>query len=161
MHVAVIGGTRHLGPFIVRELLENDHRVSVFNRGRTPVDLPEGVARVVVDRSTRGPLGEALRQHRPDAVIDMIGFRAWEVEEVADALPAIQHYVFCSSTAVYGVIGSSTPGAKCRRSAPTAPTPTESSPARSSSSGGRVNRDFDSPVCDWLIPTDRGMTCCM
>ena len=109
MHVAVIGGTRHVGPFIVRELVRSGHQVSVFNRGRTPVDLPHGVQRVTVDREIRGRLGEALRRLRPDAVIDMIGFVAADVEEVADALPSLQHYVFCSSTAVYGVIGSHTP----------------------------------------------------
>ena len=35
-------------------------------------------------------------------IIDLIGFVAPEVDEVISALPSLRHYVFCSSTAVYG-----------------------------------------------------------
>ena len=109
MHVAVIGGTRHIGPFIVADLVSAGHQVSVYNRGNTKADLPTGVKRVVVDRKNRGQLAQALREHQPDAVIDMIAFVAEDVEEVVSALPSLRHYVFCGSTAIYGVIGKSTP----------------------------------------------------
>lgn len=109
MRVAVIGGTRHVGYALVQELLEAGHVVSVYNRGRTPAALPQGVQRVVVDRKCRGQLADALREHRPEAVIDMIAFEQAEVAEVFDALPDLGHYVFCSSTVLYGKIGRSTP----------------------------------------------------
>ena len=109
MKVAVIGGTRHIGPDIVALLIEAGHEASVYNRGRTAAALPDGVQHVVFDRKTPGQLGAALREHRPDAVIDMIGYELGDVVEVHDALPDLQHYVFCSSTAVYGKIGRNTP----------------------------------------------------
>jgi len=109
MLVAVIGGTRHVGPSIVKLLVETGHQVSVYNRGLTPGELPGGVERVVIDRKVPGQLRAALSAHRPEAVIDMIGFKAEEVEEVFSALPTLSHYVFCSSTAVYGRIGKTTP----------------------------------------------------
>lgn len=109
MYAAVIGGTRHLGPSIVELMVEAGHQVSVFNRGLTPAQLPPGVQRVTVDRKVPGQLAEALRDHRPDAIIDLIGYVAPEVEEVFSALPSLRHYVFCGSTAVYGRIGRTTP----------------------------------------------------
>lgn len=109
MQIAVIGGTRHIGPFIVELLIEAGHQVSVYNRGRTQAQLPPGVEQVLVDRKARGQLGQALRERCPEAVIDMIGFAVEEVEEVFSAMPNLCHYVFCSSTAVYGRIGSTTP----------------------------------------------------
>ena len=109
MFVAVIGGTRHIGPSIVESLIEAGHRVAVLNRGTTPCQLPPAVQRVVFDRKVPGQLAAALRQHRPDAIIDSIGFAVPDVEEVFTALPSLGHYVFCSSTAVYGRIGASTP----------------------------------------------------
>jgi nucleoside-diphosphate-sugar epimerase len=109
MHVAVIGGTNHVGPFIVRELVEAGHQVSVYNRGLTKADLPEEVERVVVDRKVRGQLGEALSKRKPDAVIDMVAFVVEDVEEVVRALPSLGHYVFCGSTVIYGIIGDTTP----------------------------------------------------
>jgi len=109
MLVAVIGGTRHIGPAIVRLLVEAGHQVAVYNRGRTPAQLPSGVQRFVVDRKVPGQLATALRNHRPDAIIDMIGYVVQDVEEVYSALPSLLHYVFCSTAAVYGRIGRTTP----------------------------------------------------
>ena len=98
-----------MGPPIVERLVKAGHQVSVYNRGRTEVRLPPGVERVVVERKAPGQLGKALHEHRPDAVIDMIAFVLEEVAEVLLAVPDLRHYVFCSSTAVYGRIGSATP----------------------------------------------------
>ncbi len=109
MQVAIIGGTRHVGHAIVGQLVELGHKVSVYNRGKTNALLPTGVRRVVIDRREPGQLGQSLREHRPEAVIDMIGYALHEVQEVYSALPNLQHYVFCSTTAVYGHIGTSTP----------------------------------------------------
>jgi len=109
MLVAIIGGTRHVGLSIVRLLVEAGHQVAVYNRGRTAAQLPSSVQRFVVDRKVPGQLAPMLRDHRPDAIIDMIGFAVEDVEEVYSALPSLLHYVFCSTTAVYGRIGTTTP----------------------------------------------------
>ena len=90
-------------------LVQAGHDVCAYNRGRTQAELPPGVQRVVVDRKLRGQLGGALRRDRPEAVIDMIGYVQEDVEEVVAALPSLKHYVFCSSTVLYGRIGDSTP----------------------------------------------------
>jgi len=107
--VAILGGTRFIGPYIVRDLVEQGHEVEVYHRGETTGDLPEAVRHVTVDRTVEGQTAAALREHRPEAVIDMCGYWPRQVEEVPDAGLDLQHYVFCSSTAVYGQIGKSTP----------------------------------------------------
>ena len=109
MDVAVIGGTRLVGPFVVEALVEAGHSVCCYNRGKTPVRLPPGVRQITVDRTVPGEVGAALGDQQPDAVIDMIAYDVEAVDEVAAALPALKHYVFCGSTVVYGVIGRSTP----------------------------------------------------
>ena len=87
MQIAVIGGTRHIGPHIIDCLLEAGHEISVYNRGQTRTALPPGVRHVVFDRKQPGQLREALRAHRPDAVVDTIAYKVEDVEEVVSALP--------------------------------------------------------------------------
>ncbi len=109
MNFAFLGGTRFIGPFIVRLLVDQGHRVSVYHTGRTMGDLPPGVDRVILDRKNRGQTTDALRRHRPEAIIDMIGMDEEDVAEVINADIPLKHYVFCSSTAIYGKIGEDTP----------------------------------------------------
>lgn len=109
MKVAVLGGTRFIGPFLVRNLIERGHEVEVYHRGKTQADLPKMARHVLVDRKARGQVVEALRQSCPDAVIDTCGYVAEDLDEIVQLAPPLKRYVFCSSTAVYGQIGKSTP----------------------------------------------------
>lgn len=109
MKIALLGGTRFVGPFIVRSLVRQGHEVQVYHREKTECNLPDGVQHVTIDRNVRGHTRAALKQNNPDAVIDMIGFRPEQVEEVIAANLDLEHYVFCSTTAIYGQIGKSTP----------------------------------------------------
>jgi len=83
--------------------------VDVYHRGKTTHELCQGVGHVTIDRQQEGQTAAALEEHRPDAIIDMCGFTPQQVEEALLANPDLQHYVFCSSTAVYGQIGKTTP----------------------------------------------------
>jgi nucleoside-diphosphate-sugar epimerase len=109
MEIAILGGTRFIGPAIVRILVGQGHQVSVYHSGRTMGKLPDGVERVIIDRTKRGQTTAALRKHRPEAIIDMIGMESEQIAEIIDADIPLKHYVFCSSTAIYGKIGDATP----------------------------------------------------
>ena len=109
MKIAVLGGTRFIGPFIVRDLVRQGHEVAVYHRGKTSHELCQGVGHVTIDRQEKGQTAAAVKEHQPDAIIDMCGFWPDQVEEALLACPDLQHYVFCSSTAVYGQIGKTTP----------------------------------------------------
>src|SRR5579872_6414862 len=43
MHALVIGGTNFIGPYVVRQIKELGHEVTIFHRGRKEVPLPDGV----------------------------------------------------------------------------------------------------------------------
>ena len=109
MKVAVIGGTRFIGPFMVRDLVEKGYEVSVYHRGKTQGDLPKSVTHVLVDRDIPGQLAEALVHNHPDAVIDMCGYHTKHLADIIASGLSLKHYVFCSTTAVYGQIYKTTP----------------------------------------------------
>ena len=76
MRFVVLGGTRFIGPYLVRELSEAGHQVTVFHRGETEADLPSSV------RHVHGDFGELeerlpeLGDPAPDVVIDMVPYIA-------------------------------------------------------------------------------------
>jgi len=74
MHVLMIGGTRFIGPHVVRGLVALGHSVTVYHRGVTEADLPGGVHHIRDPAATMPVLSfprEAL-EPPPDAVIHMI-----------------------------------------------------------------------------------------
>ncbi|MFN5934593.1 MAG: NAD-dependent epimerase/dehydratase family protein, partial [Roseiflexaceae bacterium] len=50
MHVLIIGGTGTISRAIVRALLHNGHRVTVYNRGQRADQPPSDVEVIIGDR---------------------------------------------------------------------------------------------------------------
>jgi nucleoside-diphosphate-sugar epimerase len=50
MRILVIGGTRFMGPHIIRSLCAAGHEVSVFHRGQTRAALPGEVKEILGNR---------------------------------------------------------------------------------------------------------------
>jgi nucleoside-diphosphate-sugar epimerase len=82
LRVLVIGGTRFVGPYVVRSLVRLGHEVTVFHRGTTSSDLPEGVRHQHGDRKELSSFAGALRAVRADVVIDMVAYTAADAEEL-------------------------------------------------------------------------------
>lgn len=102
MHVLIIGGTRFVGRHIVEELLAQDHRVSVLNRGVSPDPLPDEVVRLRADRTKPEEVRAALDGQSFDAVVDCIGYAGEEMEVAIDIFGGrIERYVYISSVSVY------------------------------------------------------------
>lgn len=100
MKVLLLGGTRFLGPRLVRPLVAAGDEVFVAHRGVTG-DAPEGSVSLHLDRSTGEGLTE-LAALRPDAVVDLSGYQARWVEKALATFAGLDvHYVFISSGAVY------------------------------------------------------------
>jgi nucleoside-diphosphate-sugar epimerase len=51
MRVLILGGTRFIGPPVVRCLVEQGHSVTVFHRGLSTAQLPLGVQSILGDRN--------------------------------------------------------------------------------------------------------------
>src|SRR5262245_22357280 len=74
MRVLVIGGTRFIGPRLVRRLAAAGHEVAVFPRGQTNAVLPPAVRSVLGDRHRLADHAGEFRRFGPEVVVDMIPF---------------------------------------------------------------------------------------
>lgn len=104
MKILVLGGTRFLGPTVVRSALANGHAVTMFNRGVSNPWLFRGVDRRIGNRfSEQEPGLSALKEGRWDLVIDISAQYPRHVMEAARLLAdKTDHYLMMSSIAVYG-----------------------------------------------------------
>jgi nucleoside-diphosphate-sugar epimerase len=72
MRVLIIGGTKFIGPYVVRHLLDRGHDVTVFHRGQTQADLPPSVRHIHGDRRDLAQYAAQFAQFAPHVVLDMI-----------------------------------------------------------------------------------------
>jgi 2'-hydroxyisoflavone reductase len=102
-HIVILGGTRFIGRHIVEALLAGGHSVSVFNRGRTPDELPASVERLRGDRDEGASGLNALGDRSWDVCVDVSGYTPRQVRPSIERLSAnVSHYVFVSAVSVYG-----------------------------------------------------------
>src|SRR5208337_4822828 len=72
MRLLIIGGTGFIGPFVIRELVEQGHDVTVFHRGEAKTALPESVQRIHGNRNDLAAHRSAFEQLAPDVVLDFV-----------------------------------------------------------------------------------------
>lgn len=102
MRVVVIGGTGNISRSIVRLLLAHGHEVTCYNRGITGPQ-EEGVRHLQGDRMDYEAFVATMQKENFDAAIDMKCFTAADAESDVRAFAGVKHFVFCSTTCVYGV----------------------------------------------------------
>jgi nucleoside-diphosphate-sugar epimerase len=110
MHTVVIGGTGHVGTYLVPRLVEAGHTVTVVSRGQREPYSPHGaweaVQHVTMDRAEEeaaGTFGPKIRDLEPDAVIDMICFTMESAQHLVAALrDQVQYFLHCSTCWVHG-----------------------------------------------------------
>ena len=101
MKLLVIGGTRFIGPHVIRKLREAGHQVLALNRGKSPTPLPRDVPRLTCDKNDRDRFRAALLDAAPDAVIDTC-LGAEDLEVACAALSGrIRQFIHTGSTGVY------------------------------------------------------------
>jgi nucleoside-diphosphate-sugar epimerase len=102
VEILIIGGTRNLGHLLALELLQAGHRVTVFNRGQTPDQLPDDVRRLHGDRSDPAQLAQALVGRSFDVVVDMTLYNGTDAQTITGLLEGrVGHYIFLSTGQVY------------------------------------------------------------
>ncbi|HIK55648.1 MAG TPA: NAD-dependent epimerase/dehydratase family protein [Synechococcales cyanobacterium M55_K2018_004] len=101
MKVLVMGGTRFIGVFLTKLLVQQGHEVVLFNRGNHPAPVA-GVRTIVGDRTDPNQLYEALAGESFNAIFDNNGRELSDTQPLADIFKGrIQHFVYVSSAGVY------------------------------------------------------------
>jgi nucleoside-diphosphate-sugar epimerase len=110
MRVAVIGGTGHIGTYLVPRLVDGGYEVTVLSRGRRDAYQPHGawraVRRVAIDRIAEeqaGCFGQRVAALDPDIVIDLTCFTLDSASQLVDSLRGqVQHLLHCGTIWVHG-----------------------------------------------------------
>jgi nucleoside-diphosphate-sugar epimerase len=110
MRVTIIGGSGHVGSYLVPYLVAAGHEVINLSRQQSKPYISSAawkeVRQVVVNREaedTTGVFGKRVLDLKPDVVIDMICFRLESARQLVEALQRqIQHFLFCGSIWVHG-----------------------------------------------------------
>lgn len=94
-NILIIGGSRFVGPYLVKLLLNRGHNLTVFNRGLLQSEYPLGTRFVKGDRNKIFNLKE-----RFDAVIDMCAYSGAQTENALRQL-RFDFFLHFSTAAVY------------------------------------------------------------
>ena len=100
LRIVIIGGTGHVGTYLVPRLVHSGYEVISISRGESkPYSYHpawESVEHVRLDRlaeEAAGDFAERIRSLRPDVVIDMICFELESARQLVEALREHVHHL--------------------------------------------------------------------
>ena len=110
MRIVMIGGTGHVGTYLVPRLVEAGHEVICVSRGESePYQFHSAwgqVQRVTLNRDIEeqeGKFGKRIQEFEADAVIDMICFTPQSARQLVTALRGrVQHLLVCGTIWIHG-----------------------------------------------------------
>jgi nucleoside-diphosphate-sugar epimerase len=113
MRVIVIGGTGHIGSWLVPRLVEAGHDVVSVTRGhRAPyqpaawAEIEHAVEHVGIDRSAeeaQGRFGQRIAELDPEVVIDLICYHLDSAVQLVEGLRGrVEHLLHCGTIWVHG-----------------------------------------------------------
>lgn len=110
MRTVVIGGTGHVGTYLIPRLVDAGHEVVCISRSQRDPYHPHGawgqVEMVEIDRGKaeeEGSFGEQVARLEPEIVIDMICFRQESAQALVNALRGkVSHFLHCGTIWIHG-----------------------------------------------------------
>ena len=110
MRVVIIGGSGHIGTYLVPMLVESGYEVVNITRGQSKPYLPhtawQHVQQIVADRDEQdaaGTFAGRIRDLEPDVVIDLICFTEESNHQLVEALRGrITHFLHCGTIWAHG-----------------------------------------------------------
>jgi UDP-glucose 4-epimerase len=101
MRILIMGGTRFIGVYLTKILVEQGHDVVLFNRGKKPAPV-EGIQQIHGDRTDASQLKDKLSQEQFDAIFDNNGRELSDTQPLAELFKdRVKHFVYMSSAGVY------------------------------------------------------------
>ena len=114
LNVLVIGGSRFTGRFVVEELIQLEHSVTVLNRGVSDKKIdapylssekylyPKEVSLIHCDRTHSDELINHISNKNFEAVIDTCAYNENHIQAILDSkLEKLENYLFISTASVY------------------------------------------------------------
>jgi nucleoside-diphosphate-sugar epimerase len=110
MRVIVIGGSGHIGTYLIPRLVDAGHIVVNVSRGQREPYQPhaawKSVKQVAVDKDAEeaaGIFGQRILELQPDIVMDMICFSLASAQQLVEALRGhVQHLLHCGTIWTHG-----------------------------------------------------------
>jgi nucleoside-diphosphate-sugar epimerase len=101
MRILIMGGTRFIGVYLTKILVEQGHEVVLFNRGKKSAPV-EGIQQIHGDRTDASQLKDKLSQEQFDAIFDNNGRELSDTQPLAEIFKdRVKHFVYMSSAGVY------------------------------------------------------------
>lgn len=109
--VVVIGGSGHIGTYLIPLLVEQGFEVASVSRGKAKPYFNDEVAwrrveQLTLDRASEelaNTFGARVADLRPDIVIDLISFTLDSTQSLVEALrDKVEHFLHCSTVWVHG-----------------------------------------------------------
>lgn len=102
MKICVIGGTGHIGKFLVPMLVKEGHDVTVLTSGRTPLPPGPEWSSVTAVRQGYGKdeWTESIRQIRAEVLVDILQGDSPALYEAVKS--TVRHFVVCGSVWMFG-----------------------------------------------------------
>ena len=105
-NILIIGGTRFIGPYVVRRLSSRGHRLLLFNRGQTPATTINDIEMIHGDRANIASFRKDIHSFSPEIVIDMIPVTGHDAKSLLSVIkPLHPRVVVISSQDVYHAWG--------------------------------------------------------
>ena len=106
MRILIIGGTRFIGPHIVRSLNNEGHEITLFHQGKSNIDFPNEVKHILGDRQNITSFTEQFRNFAPQLVLDMFPVTEQDAKDLMNIFTGIaKRIVAISSQDVYRAYG--------------------------------------------------------
>ncbi len=110
MKIIVIGGTGHIGTFLIPRLIKKGHEVICISRQeRVPYHTDESwssVNYITIDRDKaeeQGDFGKQIKDLGGEVVIDLICFTPKSAKMIAESLDgSVKHFLHCGTMWVHG-----------------------------------------------------------
>ena len=109
MKVVIIGGSGHIGTFLIPMLINKGYETICVTRGKSKpyVDDPawKKVIKVTLDRVNDKDFEQKIMEMKPDIIVDLINYSIEQTKKIVSAIQNnsfCSHYIFCSSVWAHG-----------------------------------------------------------
>jgi len=101
MRILIMGGTRFIGVYLTKLLVQQGHEIVLFNRGNRPSPV-EGIRQIHGDRTDPVQLKDKLSSEKFDAIFDNNGRELEDTKPLVELFKdQVKHFVYVSSAGVY------------------------------------------------------------